>query len=81
VPVECRSYAWRRRTWYSSGAPFGFALAERRRRLRAPGREPGVTPRLMKWLEPSVVLAIASSTDVKPNGFAISTPATKLGIT
>ena len=41
----------------------------------------GVIPRDMKNSSPSRVEAIASSTDVNPNGFAISTPATKFGIT
>jgi hypothetical protein len=41
----------------------------------------GVMPRDMKWSSPSAVEAIASSTVAKPNGRAISTPATKLGIT
>jgi hypothetical protein len=35
----------------------------------------------MNQSSPSVVLAIASSTVANPNGFAISTPATKLGMT
>lgn len=67
--------------WYSSGAPCGLALPSG---VVGSGHQVvkrGVMPFDMKKRRPSVVDAIASSTVLKPNGSAISTPATKLGIT
>lgn len=67
--------------WYSSGAPCGLALPSG---VVGSGHQVvkrGVMPCDMKKRSPSVVDAIASSTVLKPNGSAISTPATKLGIT
>ena len=67
--------------WYSSGAPSGLS---RPSGVVGSGHhvvKRGVTPWLMKKSSPSVVDAIASSMVEKPNGFAISTPATKFGIT
>lgn len=67
--------------WYSSGAPSGLVLPSG---VVGSGHQVvkrGVMPCDMKKRRPSVVDAMASSTVLKPKGSAISTPATKLGMT
>lgn len=67
--------------WYSSGAPSGFVFPSG---VVGSGHQVvkrGVMPCDMKNRRPSVVDSMASFTVVKPNGSAISTPATKLGMT
>ncbi len=61
-------YTSRRRMWYSSGAPSGFALPSG---VVGSGHQVvkrGVTPRDMKKSSPSAVERIASSMLVKPYG-------------
>ena len=67
-------------TWVGSGAE-RFVLVLDQIFPQSNASQMIVMPRDMKWSSPSAVERIASSTVAKPCGRAISTPATKLGIT